>query len=186
MSRRLPRSIARCAAAAVAIAAIPALVRAHPAAPPPPQHAPESAVIRADSAGTSPVVRRQPTAVAIADSLAAAGDTAQAMKVLDRAIRADRRDARAWISRPSDVVEAGRRGVTDAVSGRPLIVDRNRISDELWSFERRNTREPRTAVGVSQDGRMVYLITVDGRRETHDVNDEHLREWAAERTVPAN
>lgn len=98
MSRRLPRSIARCAAAAVAIAiaAIPALVRAHPAAPPPPQHAPESAVIRADSAGASPVVRRQPTAVAIADSLAAAGDTAQAMKVLDRAIRADRRDARAW------------------------------------------------------------------------------------------
>jgi hypothetical protein len=76
------------------------------------------------------------------------------------------RDGRAWVSRPSDVVEAGRRGVTDAVSGRPLIVDRGRISDELWSFERRNTREPRTVVGVSQDGRTAYLITVDGRRAT--------------------
>lgn len=77
-----------------------------------------------------------------------------------------RRDGRAFISRPSEVVEAGRRGITDAVSGRPLIVDRGRISEELWSFERRNVREPRTVVGVSQDGRRVYLVTVDGRRAT--------------------
>ncbi|MEI8255521.1 MAG: phosphodiester glycosidase family protein [Deltaproteobacteria bacterium] len=76
------------------------------------------------------------------------------------------RDGRAWISRPSDVVEAGRRGVTDAVSGRPLIVDRGRLSDELAAFPRTYTREPRTAAGVSQDGHTVYLVTVDGRRST--------------------
>src|SRR5205823_5477559 len=62
------------------------------------------------------------------------------------------RDGRAWISRPADVVEAGPRGVTDGVSGRPLIVDRGRISDELATFPRTYSREPRTAVGVSQDG----------------------------------
>ncbi len=76
------------------------------------------------------------------------------------------RDGRAWISRPSDVVEAGRRGVTDGVSGRPLIVDRGRISDELAAFPRTYTREPRTVAGVSQDGHTVYLVTVDGRRST--------------------
>jgi hypothetical protein len=76
------------------------------------------------------------------------------------------RDGRAWISRPADVVEAGRRGVTDAVSGRPLIVERGRLAEDLSSFPRTYSREPRTAVGVSQDGRTVYLVTVDGRRRT--------------------
>jgi hypothetical protein len=76
------------------------------------------------------------------------------------------RDGNAMISRPSDVVEAVRRGITDGVSGRPLIVDRARISDELHQFENRNTREPRTAVGVSEDGKKVILVTVDGRRAT--------------------
>jgi hypothetical protein len=76
------------------------------------------------------------------------------------------RDGSAMVSRPSDVVEAGRRGITDGVSGRPLIVDRGRISDELHQFENRNTREPRTSVGVSEDGKTVVLVTVDGRRAT--------------------
>jgi hypothetical protein len=76
------------------------------------------------------------------------------------------RDGRAWISRPADVVEGGRRGVTDAVSGRPLIVERGRLAEDLSSFPRTYSREPRTAVGVSQDGRTVYLVTVDGRRTT--------------------
>ena len=76
------------------------------------------------------------------------------------------RDGRAFVSRPSDVVEAGRRGITDAVSGRPLIVDRGHVSDELASFARTYSREPRSVTGVSQDGRTVYLITVDGRRAT--------------------
>jgi hypothetical protein len=76
------------------------------------------------------------------------------------------RDGNAMVSRPSDVVEAGRRGITDGVSGRPLIVDRGRISDELHQFENRNTRVPRTAVGVSEDGKTVVMVTVDGRRAT--------------------
>lgn len=75
-------------------------------------------------------------------------------------------NGRAWISRPSDVIQAARRGITDAVSGRPLLVDRGRISDELLNFPRAATREPRTAVGVSADGRTVFLLTVDGRRAT--------------------
>lgn len=75
-------------------------------------------------------------------------------------------DGRAMISRPSDVVEAQRRGITDAVSGRPLIVDRGRLADELYSFPNAYSRQPRTAAGVSQDGRTVYLVTVDGRRGT--------------------
>ncbi|MEI8259188.1 MAG: phosphodiester glycosidase family protein, partial [Deltaproteobacteria bacterium] len=76
------------------------------------------------------------------------------------------RDGRAWVSRPSDVVEAVRRGVTDGVSGRPLLVDRGRVSDELMAFPHAEAREPRTAVGVSADGHTVYLLTVDGRRST--------------------
>jgi exopolysaccharide biosynthesis protein len=74
------------------------------------------------------------------------------------------RDGRAWISRPSDVVQASRRGVTDGVSGRPLIIDHGRVSDELMTFPRAGERQPRTAVGVSADGRTVFLLTVDGRR----------------------
>jgi hypothetical protein len=76
------------------------------------------------------------------------------------------RNGRAWISRPADVVVAASQGITDAVSGRPLIVDRGRLSEELRDFPRTYAREPRTAVGVSQDGRTVYLVTVDGRRAT--------------------
>lgn len=75
-------------------------------------------------------------------------------------------DGRAWVSRPSDVVEAGRRRVTDGVSGRPLIVDRARLADELYTFPRTYTREPRSAVGVSENGRKVILVTVDGRCAT--------------------
>jgi hypothetical protein len=76
------------------------------------------------------------------------------------------REGTAFVSRPADVVQASARGITDAVSGRPLIVDRARVSDELQNFPRTYSREPRTAVGVSQDGRTVYLVTVDGRRST--------------------
>lgn len=72
----------------------------------------------------------------------------------------------AMVSRPTDVVEAGRRGITDAVSGRPLVVDSGRVAPDLYAFPRAYTREPRTAVGVSQDGHRVILVTVDGRRST--------------------
>jgi len=75
-------------------------------------------------------------------------------------------NGRAWVSRPADVVEGSRRLITDAVSGRPMVVDRGRMSEELYTFPRTWTREPRTAVGVSEDGRKVILVTVDGRRAT--------------------
>jgi hypothetical protein len=40
------------------------------------------------------------------------------------------------------------------------------MSEELYTFPRTWTREPRTAVGVSESGRKVILVTVDGRRAT--------------------
>ena len=101
-----------------------------------------------------------------AQGLAAGGGTVWSSDDEELGFFAFGRDGRAWISRPADVVQAGSRGVTDAVSGRPLIVDRGRASDELATFPRTYSREPRSAVGVSQDGRTVYLITVDGRRAT--------------------
>lgn len=73
---------------------------------------------------------------------------------------------RAFVSPPSDVVQAGRRRITDGVSGRPMIVDSGRIAQELYTFPRTFSREPRSAVGVSEDGRKVILVTVDGRRAT--------------------
>lgn len=73
---------------------------------------------------------------------------------------------RAWISPPPDVVSANRRRMSEGVSGRPMIVDRGRLASELYSFPRTWSREPRTAVGVSENGRTVYMVTVDGRRAT--------------------
>jgi hypothetical protein len=101
-----------------------------------------------------------------AQGLAAGGGQIWSSDDADFGFFAYTRDGVAMVSRPSDVVEAQRRGITDGVSGRPLIVDRARISDELHQFENRNTREPRTAVGVSEDGKRVVLVTVDGRRAT--------------------
>ena len=101
-----------------------------------------------------------------AQGLAAGGGQVWSSDDADFGFFAYTREGNAMISRPSDVVEAQRRGITDGVSGRPLIVDRGRISDELHQFENRNTREPRTAVGVSEDGKKVILVTVDGRRAT--------------------
>lgn len=101
-----------------------------------------------------------------AQGLAAGGGQVWSSDDADFGFFAFLRDGHAMVSRPSDVVEAGRRGITDGVSGRPLIVDRARVSDELHAFENRNAREPRTSVGVSEDGKTVILVTVDGRRAT--------------------
>ena len=48
------------------------------------------------AAATPASARAQPSVVAIAESLAEAADTAGAMRVLEQALRANRRDARAW------------------------------------------------------------------------------------------
>ncbi|MEZ4404882.1 MAG: phosphodiester glycosidase family protein, partial [Polyangiales bacterium] len=63
---------------------------------------------------------------------------------------------RAWVSPPPDVVAAGRRRMSEGVSGRPMIVDRGHLASELYTFPRTWSREPRTAVGVSENGRTVY------------------------------
>jgi Phosphodiester glycosidase len=73
---------------------------------------------------------------------------------------------RAWISPPSEVVVASRRRVSEAVSGRPLLVERGRMDPGLYTFPRTWGREPRSAVGVSANGRTVIVATVDGRRAT--------------------
>lgn len=75
-------------------------------------------------------------------------------------------EGRAWISTPADVVAPNRRRMMEAVSGRPLIVDHGRIASELWTFPGINSMEPRSVVGVSENGRRVIFATVDGRRAT--------------------
>lgn len=75
-------------------------------------------------------------------------------------------EGRAWISTPADVVAPNRRRMMEAVSGRPLIVDHGRIASELWTFPGINSLEPRSVVGVSENGRRVIFATVDGRRAT--------------------
>jgi hypothetical protein len=73
---------------------------------------------------------------------------------------------RAWISPPSEVVVASRRRVSEGVSGRPLLVERGHMDPGLYTFPRTWGREPRSAAGVSEDGRRVIVATVDGRRAT--------------------
>lgn len=73
---------------------------------------------------------------------------------------------RAWISPPSEVVVASRRRVSEGVSGRPLLVEHGRMDPGLYTFPRTWGREPRSAAGVSEDGRRVIVATVDGRRAT--------------------
>jgi uncharacterized protein YigE (DUF2233 family) len=73
---------------------------------------------------------------------------------------------RAWISAPEQVVEtvpAAR--LSEAVSGRPMLVRGGRIDQpSLDAHPGTNQRHPRTAVGVSRDGKTVYFIVVDGRQ----------------------
>ncbi|MCB9595570.1 MAG: phosphodiester glycosidase family protein [Sandaracinaceae bacterium] len=55
--------------------------------------------------------------------------------------------------------------VAEAVSGRPVLVTRGQVDlDILDAFATSNQRQPRTAVGVSRDGRTVYFVVVDGRQ----------------------
>lgn len=77
---------------------------------------------------------------------------------------------RVEISPQAEVLDPVPRWVDQAVSGWPLIID------ECTPFSSRNlpgsdgfTRSPhpRTAVGLSGDGRYLYLVVVDGRNETH-------------------
>lgn len=72
--------------------------------------------------------------------------------------------------------------VVEAVGGLPRIVRHGRISIETdregGSESFRNSRHPRTAVGITSDGRKVLFVTVDGRQPGHSVGMT-LRELAS-------
>ncbi len=71
---------------------------------------------------------------------------------------------RAWVSAPELTVEVPE-DLHAAVSGRPMLVRDGAIDSlSLDTFEHARNRHPRTAVGVSEDGRTVYLVVADGRR----------------------
>lgn len=76
------------------------------------------------------------------------------------------RGGTAWISAPEvddDEVPAARIG--EAVSGQPMLVRDGRPDmPSLDAFDSANLRHPRSSVGVSQDGKKVILIVVDGRQ----------------------
>jgi hypothetical protein len=72
------------------------------------------------------------------------------------------RDGRAIILAAADV-GAVPADLTDAVSGRPLLVTDGGRAAELAAFPA--WRDARTAIGVSSDGRSVIIATVDGRSD---------------------
>ncbi|MGE0784907.1 MAG: phosphodiester glycosidase family protein [Sandaracinaceae bacterium] len=78
-----------------------------------------------------------------------------------------RRDGTAAVRAPGEGEdERSLRNVTDALSGRPILLERGEIATEvLDGFATSNLRQPRTAVGVSRDGRTAVLVVVDGRQD---------------------
>ncbi len=77
-----------------------------------------------------------------------------------------RRDGRAVVNGPGEGEDASALArLGEAVSGRPILLRRGELDTEtLDAFETSNLRQPRTAVGVSRDGRTAYLVVVDGRQ----------------------
>lgn len=90
-------------------------------------------------------------------------------------------DGRAIIRRPNGT-RMGNRGYRTAVSGIPLLVWRGHVQsraiDEIGAASRLH---PRTAIGVSRDGRTVYMAVVDGRRHgSRGLNLYHLAAFMKE------
>lgn len=77
------------------------------------------------------------------------------------------RSGRAVVRAPGEgEAEDDLRRITDAVSGRPILARGGRVDVEtLDAFETANYRQPRTAVGVSRDGRRVFIVVADGRQD---------------------
>jgi hypothetical protein len=77
-----------------------------------------------------------------------------------------RRDGRAVIYGPGEGEDERSLGrLTDAVSGRPILVEAGAVAEEgLATFVTANQRQPRTAIGISRDGRTVMLVVADGRQ----------------------
>jgi exopolysaccharide biosynthesis protein len=65
--------------------------------------------------------------------------------------------------------------IVQAIGGMPRLIADGEISLEADSVIETvpqgfsDTRHPRTAVGISEDGRKIWLIVVDGRRPDHSV-----------------
>lgn len=75
------------------------------------------------------------------------------------------RGGRAWISPPEATVTR-LRGMHATVSGRPMLLRRGEVDGAaLAEAQRARFRDPRTAVGVSKDGRRVFFVVADGRQE---------------------
>ncbi len=75
------------------------------------------------------------------------------------------RRGRPWFSRPAEILEPlPRPRLAEAVSGRPMLLERGREAPELADYPFRQQRHPRTAVGLSRDGGTLYLVAVDGRQ----------------------
>ncbi|MBZ0122140.1 MAG: phosphodiester glycosidase family protein [Sandaracinaceae bacterium] len=76
-------------------------------------------------------------------------------------------DGRAVVNGPGEGEdERSLARVREAVSGRPLLVaGAEPALDSLDLFPSANQRQPRTAAGVSRDGRTVYFVVADGRQE---------------------
>lgn len=73
---------------------------------------------------------------------------------------------RARISPPREVVDP-LPPLRQAVSGRPLLVDHGEVTtDRIDPMGGANYLQPRSAVGVSRDGRKVWFLVTDGRQET--------------------
>jgi exopolysaccharide biosynthesis protein len=75
-------------------------------------------------------------------------------------------DGRAAIYRRDAFPEAREPWMTGAVSGWPLLVESCRPIEALPGSDHfTRAPHPRTAVGLSKDGRKMYLVVADGRRE---------------------
>ena len=86
--------------------------------------------------------------------------------------------ARRWLAalRPGDSVDVrvalDAPHLMDVVGGHPLLVRDGRFAPILDSASVRTlatVRHPRTAVGLSRDGRRMFLVVVDGRRPGYSV-----------------
>jgi len=76
------------------------------------------------------------------------------------------RDGRAVVRAPGEGEdERSLARLSEAVSGRPLLVADGEVAlESLDTFPGSNQRQPRTAAGVSRDGKTVILVVVDGRQ----------------------
>lgn len=72
-------------------------------------------------------------------------------------------EGRAIISPASEVVRGKKASFKEAISGLQRILHQGKVTREAFCQDGCRFRNPRTAVGVSADGNLVFLAVVDGR-----------------------